>query len=111
MSPARRGYPWFFLCSEDSERRHFIERSIGVDDMTSEQKTRYETMKQMAKDELDHLDRALSEEVTRAKQRIEELQKSKRAVKQIYDNACTLLGVTSIIEMKDYGLGDMEKHA
>ncbi len=83
----------------------------GKKDMTNEQKTRYEAMKQMAKDELDHLDRELSEEVVRAKQRIEELQKSKRVVKQIYDNACTLLGVKSVIEMKDYGLGDVEKHA
>jgi hypothetical protein len=82
-----------------------------MDDMTNDQKTRYEGMKQMAKDELDHLDKELSEEVIRAKQRIEELQKSKRAVKQIYDNACMLLGVKSVIEMKDYTLGDMEKRA
>jgi len=79
--------------------------------MTSEQKSRYEAMRQMAKDELDHLDRELGEEVTRAKMRIEELQKAKKTVKQIYDSACTLLGVKSIIEMKEYGLGDMEKHA
>jgi RNA-splicing ligase RtcB len=82
-----------------------------VEDMTSEQKSRYEAMRQMAKDELDHLDKELGEEVTRAKMRIEELQKAKKTVKQIYDSACTLLGVKSIIEMKEYGLGDMEKHA
>lgn len=79
--------------------------------MTTEQKSRYEAMKQMAKDELDQLDKQLSEEVVRAKQRIEELQKSKKVVKQIYDNACTLLGVKSVIEMKDYALEDMEKQA
>jgi hypothetical protein len=78
--------------------------------MTNDQKSRYESMKQMAKDELDHLDKELSEEVIRAKQKIEELQKAKRAVKQIYDTACTLLGVKSVIEMKDYGL-DVEKHS
>jgi hypothetical protein len=77
--------------------------------MTNDQKSRYEAMRQMAKDELDHLDGELSEEVIRAKQRIEELQKAKKVVKQIYDNACTLLGVKSVIEMKDYGL-DMDKH-
>jgi hypothetical protein len=76
--------------------------------MTNDQKSRYESMKQVAKEELDHLDRELSEEVIRAKQRIEELQKAKRVVKQIYDNACTLLGVKSVIEMKDYGI-DVEK--
>jgi len=79
--------------------------------MTSEQKTRYETIRQMAKDELDHLDRELSEEVARARQRIEELQKTKRAMKQIYDNTCNLLGISSAIEMQDYGLGDLEKRA
>ena len=79
--------------------------------MISEQKSRYEAMRQMAKDELDHLDKELNEEVIRAKQRIEELQKSKKIVKQIYDNACSLLGIKSVIEMKDYGLGDVEKHA
>ncbi len=78
--------------------------------MTNEQRARYEAMKQSAKDELDHLDKELSEEVVRAKLRIEELQKTKKVVKQIYDNACALLGVKSIVEMKDYGL-DMEKHA
>jgi hypothetical protein len=79
--------------------------------MTSEQKNRYEEMKKMAKEELDHLDKELSEEVIRARRRIEDLQKAKKAVKQIYDNACALLGVKSVIEMKDYGLGDVEKHA
>jgi len=79
--------------------------------MTSDQKTRYEAMRQMAKDELDHLDKELSEEVARARLRIEELQKAKKVVKQIYDNTCALLGVKSVIEMKDYGLGDVEKHA
>ncbi len=79
--------------------------------MNSEQKARYETMRQVAKDELDHLDRELGEEVIRAKQKIEELQKAKKAVKQIYDNVCSLLGIKSVIEMKEYGLGDVEKHA
>ena len=79
--------------------------------MTNDRKTRYEAMRQAAKDELDQLDKELGEEVIRAKQRIEELQKTKKVVKQIYDNACMLLGVKSVIEMKDYGLGDVERHA
>jgi predicted phage gp36 major capsid-like protein len=79
--------------------------------MTNEQRTRYEAMKQAAKDELDHIDKELSEEVVRAKRRIDELQRTKKVVKQIYDDVCALLGVKSVIEMKDYGLEDMEKHA
>jgi hypothetical protein len=78
--------------------------------MMNDQKDRYEAMRQLAKEELDHLDKELSEEVVRAKQRIEELQKAKRAVKQIYDNTCALLGVKSVVEMKDYGF-DVEKPA
>lgn len=79
--------------------------------MTSEQKTRYETMRQMAKDELDLLDKELAEEVLRAKQRIEELQKTKKVIKQIYDDTCGLLGIKSVVEMQDYALDDMEKRA
>jgi hypothetical protein len=77
--------------------------------MTSEQKTRYETMRQMAKDELDHLDEELSEEVLRAKQRIEELQRTKQVVKQIYDDTCNLLGIKSVVEMQEYGLEEVGK--
>ena len=72
--------------------------------MTNEQKTRYETMRKMAKDDLDHLDKELSEEVLRAKQRIEELQKTKEVVKRIYDDTCNLLGVKSVVEMQEYEL-------
>jgi hypothetical protein len=79
--------------------------------MTSDQKTRYEAMKQMAREELDHLDKELSEEVARARQKIEELQNAKKVMKQIYDNTCALLGVKSVVEMKDYSLEDVEKRA
>ena len=79
--------------------------------MTDERKTKYETMKRMAKDELDLIDSDLREEVIRAKQRIEDLQSRKEVVKQIYENACTLLGVSSVVEMKDYGLDDAEKES
>ena len=79
--------------------------------MMSEHKSKYETLKQMAKDQLDSLDKELNEEIIRAKKRIEELQKEKKVVKQIYDDACILLGVKSVVEMKDYGLGDMDKPA
>lgn len=79
--------------------------------MTSDQKKRYEAIKKMAKEELDHLDRELSREVTRARQRIEELQKAKKVVRQIYDNACTLLEVTDAAEIKEEQPGDLEKRA
>jgi hypothetical protein len=77
---------------------------------SDEQKSKYEATRQMAKEELERFDKLLAEEVHRAKQKIEELQQAKRSVKQIYDSACTLLGVKSVVEMKDYGM-DLEKRA
>jgi len=79
--------------------------------MMSEHKSKYETLKQMAKDQLDSLDKELNEEIIRAKKRIEELQKEKKVVKQIYDDACILLGVKSVVEMKDYELEEIENRA
>ncbi len=79
--------------------------------MTSEQKSRYETMLQMAKAELEHLDQELKDEVIRAKKRIEELQQTKKVVKQIYDDACGLLGIQSSLEMQEYQLEEVKKRA
>jgi hypothetical protein len=76
--------------------------------LNDEQKRKYEATRQMATEELERFDRMLAEEVHRAKQKIEELQQAKKAVKQIYDSACALLGVRSVVEMKDYGV-DLEK--
>jgi len=78
---------------------------------TEEQKRKYEITRQMAKDELDRFDKELAEEVARARKRIEELQQAKKAVKQIYDSTCALLGVKSVIELKDYRIPDFEKQA
>jgi vacuolar-type H+-ATPase subunit E/Vma4 len=77
---------------------------------TDEQRLKYEAMRQMAKEELERVDRLLADEVQRTKQKIEELQQAKKSVKQIYDGACALLGVKSLVEMKDYGI-DLEKRA
>jgi TonB family protein len=74
-----------------------------------EQKRKYEATRQMVKDEIERFDRELAEEVIRAKHRIEELQQAKKAAKQIHDAACALLGVKSVIEMKDYEIAELEK--
>jgi hypothetical protein len=79
--------------------------------LTDEQKRKYEATRQMAKDELERIDKDLEEEVIRARQRLEELQQAKKAIKQIHDGACSLLGVKSLIEMKDYGLEELQRKA
>jgi len=77
--------------------------------LTEQQKQKFETARQMAKDELDQLDKEMSAELARAKERLLELQQAKKAVKQIYDGACNRLGVKSAIEMKDFNLADLVK--
>jgi ribosomal protein L11 len=79
--------------------------------LTDQQKQKYELTRQMAKEELDQLDRDISAELARAKERLLELQHAKKAVKQIYDGACARMGIKSVIEMKDFNLSDLVKQA
>jgi signal-transduction protein with cAMP-binding, CBS, and nucleotidyltransferase domain len=79
--------------------------------LTEQQKQKYELTRQMAKEELEQLDKEINMELARAKERLVELQQAKRAVKQIYDGACSRMGVKSVIEMKDVSLTDLVKQA
>ncbi len=79
--------------------------------ITEQQKHRYDMMRQVAKEELEQLDRDIAAELVRAKEKLLELQQAKKAVKQIYDGACARMGVKSVIEMKDVSLSDLEKQA
>ncbi len=77
--------------------------------LTEQQKQKYEVTRQMAKEELEELDREISAELARVKDRLLELQQAKKAVKQIYDGACARMGVTSVLEMTDLNLSDLVK--
>jgi ribosomal protein L11 len=79
--------------------------------LTEQQKQRFEMTRQMAKDEMDQLDRDINAELARVKERLLELQQAKKAVKQIYDGACSRMGIKSVIEMKDFNLTDLVKQA
>jgi ribosomal protein L11 len=79
--------------------------------LTEQQKHKYDMMRQVAKEELDQLDRDIAAELARAKEKLLELQQAKKAVKQIHDGACARMGVKSAIEMKDVSLSDLEKQA
>ena len=79
--------------------------------LTEQQKQKYEMARQMAKEEMDQLDREINAELARVKERLLELQQAKKAVKQIYDGACSRLGIKSVIEMKDFTLSDLVKPA
>jgi hypothetical protein len=77
--------------------------------LTDQQKQKYELTRQMAKDELEQLDKEISAELAKVKDRLLELQQAKKAVKQIYDGACARMGVKSMLEMTDLNLTDLVK--
>jgi ribosomal protein L11 len=79
--------------------------------LTEQQKQKFELTRQMAKDELEQLDKEINLELARTKERLVELQQAKKAVKQIYDGACARMGIKSVIEMKDFNFSDLVKQA
>jgi ribosomal protein L11 len=79
--------------------------------LTEQQKQKYEVTRQMAKEELESLDKEISAELAKVKDKLLELQQAKKAVKQIYDGACARMGVQSVLEVKDLNLTDLVKQA
>ncbi len=79
--------------------------------LTDIQRQKFDTARQMAKEELEQLDHEINSELARVKERLLELQQAKKAVKQIYDGACARMGIKSVIEMKDFNITDLVKPA
>jgi hypothetical protein len=79
--------------------------------LTEQQKHKFETTRQMAKEELEQLDKEISAELAKVKDKLLELQQAKKAVKQIYDGACARMGVKSILEISDLNLTDLVKQS
>ena len=79
--------------------------------LSSDQKAKYETIRQTALSELDHIDREIETELAAVKKRLLELQEDKKSVKQILDGASTRLGMSSAIVVKDLNLTDLNRHA
>ncbi len=77
--------------------------------LTEEQKLKYEQTRQMAKVELDQIDKEIETELAKVKEKLLELQQAKKAIKQIYDGSCARLGIKSALEMKDINLADLSK--
>ena len=77
--------------------------------LTEQQKQKYESTRQMAQEELQELDKEISAELAKVKDRLLELQQAKKAVKQIYDGACARMGIKSVLEVTDLNLTDLVK--
>jgi hypothetical protein len=79
--------------------------------LTEQQKHKFEVTRQMAKEELEQLDKEISMELSKVKDKLLELQQAKKAVKQIYDGACARMGVKSVLEISDLNLTDLVKQS
>ena len=79
--------------------------------LTSEQKAKYEQIRQTAIAELEYIDKEIETELAAVKKRLLQLQEDKKAVKQIYDGASMRLGVASAVTVKDLNLADLTRQA
>ena len=77
--------------------------------LTEDQKLKYENTRQMAKSELDQIEKDIENELARVKEKLLELQQAKKAVKQIYDGCCIRLGLRSTLEVKEINFSEIGK--
>ncbi|MCK4942634.1 MAG: hypothetical protein KAS65_03610 [Candidatus Aminicenantes bacterium] len=69
--------------------------------LKSEDKSFYETTQKEAKKKIEIIDATIEEELARVKEKINSLQEQKKAIRQIYDGACVILGVKNEFEEEE----------
>ena len=69
--------------------------------LKNEDKSFYETTLKEAKKKIEIIDATIEEELARVKQTINELQEQKKAVRQIYDGACVIMGTKNEFDEED----------
>ena len=77
--------------------------------LTPEQKAHYESVRQIAQDEMDACDREIATELGRIKKRLLELQEDKKAIKQVLDGASARLGLELSPPLREINLSDFKK--
>ena len=66
--------------------------------LKAEDKSFYESTLREAKKKIEIIDATIEEELARVKETIANLQEQKKAVRQIYDGACVILGAKNEFE-------------
>ena len=66
---------------------------------------------EMTRQQIDQLNAQIDEELSKVKERLEELDNAKKAAKQIYDGACKILGVPNELDMGEEAEGEDEEAA
>jgi hypothetical protein len=77
--------------------------------LTAEQRAHYESVRQIAQEEMDACDREIATELSRIKKRLLELQEDKKAVKQVFDGASARLGLELSPPLREINLSDFKK--
>ncbi|MCK4835346.1 MAG: hypothetical protein KAT17_01845 [Candidatus Aminicenantes bacterium] len=69
--------------------------------LKSEDKSFYESTLKEAKKKIEIIDASIEEELARVKEKINQLQEQKKAVRQIYDGACVILEAKNEFEEEE----------
>lgn len=77
--------------------------------LTEEQKAHYESVRQIAQEEMAACDREIALELSRIKKRLLELQEDKKAVKLVFDGASARLGLELSPPLREINLSDLKK--
>jgi len=74
--------------------------------LKAEDKSFYESTLREAKKKIEIIDATIEEELARVKETIANLQEQKKAVRQIYDGACVILGARNEFEEEEDKSGE-----
>ena len=77
--------------------------------LTAEQRAHYESVRQIAQEEMDACDREIATELSRIKKRLLELQEDKKAVKLVFDGASARLGLDQSPPLHEINLSDFKR--
>ena len=69
--------------------------------LTDEQKSFYENVYKVSKTEIEQITEQIERELAEVKERITKLNAEKQAVKQVYEGACSRLGIESEFEKSE----------
>ncbi|MEM7480623.1 MAG: hypothetical protein AAF481_05575 [Acidobacteriota bacterium] len=71
--------------------------------LNEQQRSFYENTLTVTKEEIAELDQQIEEELAKVRDRLADLQKAKKAARQMYDAACLRLGVVNDLEAEEDG--------
>ena len=78
--------------------------------LTEQQKQKFEAIRQTAREEMEELDKDINAILAKVKGELIKFQQYKKALKQISDGACAILGINSDLKLTDIDISELIKH-